>query len=241
MNLSFEVLLILGVLGFYLYDSAILVFSNELIFVESYGRWSVSLPSARWRLMGKLLFFPNPLKADSLIFRSAWSTTNYYSNPELEDMSKLLAPMGFLRILVLLLKVLLAIVLPFVMFRLGTGVEFLMVLFLMYFTIISMLCCVYIKRTNLGLDKKAFASLAFDAIACPPFAINLLRKISLRHVLCKNPIEFAAKKLEPHSFKRFVEELDKKLSEELECEDEENSLRSIELIKYRENLLGMLP
>ncbi len=241
MNLSFEALLILGVLGFYLYDSAILVFSNELIFVESYGRWSVSLPSSRWRMMGKLLFFPNPLTADNLIFRTTWSTADNPSNPELEDMSKLLAPVSYLRILVMVLMVLLAIVFPFVIFRLGAGVDFLKVLFLIYFTIINMLCYIYIKRVNLGLDKKTFATLAFDALACPPFAINLLRKISLRHMLCKNPVEFAAKKLEPEAFKRFIEELNKRLSEELECEDEENSPRSLELVKYREKLIGMLP
>lgn len=240
MNLSFEALLILGVLGFYLYDSALLVFTNELIFVESYGRWSVSLPSARWRVMGKLLFFPNPLTADNLIFRTTWSTID--TGPNLDvDTTKLMAPMSYLRTLIIILMVLLVVVLPIVMFKFGAGIGFLKVLFLIYATILNMLVYVYFKKADLGLDNKAFASLAFDSLACPPFAINFLRKISLRHELCNNPIEFAAKKLEPEKFKRFVEELNKKLEEELECEDEESSTRSIELIKYREKLMGMLP
>lgn len=240
MNLSFEVLLIIGVVGFYLYDSAILIFSNELIFIESYGRWTVTLPSSRWRIMGKLLYFPNPFTPHNLIFRTSWSTAYNPSNPELEGIFKLLAPMSYLRLLVLILIVLLTVVLPIVILRLGTGIEFLKVLFLIYYTIFNMLFYVYIKRINLGLNKKAFATLAFDALACPPFAINLIRKISLRHMLCESPIKFAEKMLEPEDFKCFFNAFDNKLTEELECEDEENSPRSLELIEYREKLIGML-
>ena len=74
MNLSFEALLIIGVLGFYIYDSAILMFSNELIFTKSYGKWSASFPTTRLRVMKKLLFFPNPLTPFNLIFVLSWTT-----------------------------------------------------------------------------------------------------------------------------------------------------------------------
>lgn len=240
MNFSFEVMLTLGIIGFYLYDSAILTFSNELIFVESYGQWSAAFPSNRWRVMRKLLYFPNPLTANNLIFRTTWSTTDYYTNTDV-DASKFMAPMTYLRVLIMVLMVLLIVVLPTVMIQFGTGVLFLKVLFLIYFTILIMLAYVYFKKVNLGLDNKSYASLAFDSLACPPFAINLLRKISLRHTLCSNPVEFAKKKLKPESFKQFIEELNQKVSEEFDSEEDENSSRSLELINYREKLLGMLP
>ena len=140
----------------------------------------------------------------------------------------------------MVLMTLLIFVLPVVMFRFGTRFEFLFVLLLIYLTIVTMLVLVYRKRERLGLDNKAFASLAFDSLACAPFAINLLRKISLRYTLCNNPVEFAAKRLEQKSFVQLVESLDKKISEELEHE-KEGSPRSIELMHYRGKLLEMTP
>jgi hypothetical protein len=239
MNLSFEALLILGVLGFYLYDSAILLFSNELVFIKSYGKWSASFPSARWRVMRKLLFFPNPFTPFNLIFLSAWTTKDSSSQNKSSDVSKLLVAMLYLRISVMVLMFLLIIALPMVIFKLGIGTSSLVVLTLIYLTIINMLFYAYFKKKDLGLSNKAFAELAFEALACPPFALNLIRNISLRHSLCKNSVKFAAKELENEDFKKFIKMLDEKLTEEIELEDEENSPRSIELIKYREEIKDM--
>lgn len=240
MNFSFEALLILGVIGFYLYDSAILLFSNELIIVQSFGKWSVTFPSDHWRVMRKLLFFPNPLTAYNLLFRTTWSTIDTFTGSS-SDISKFMASMSFLRILVMVLMVLLFVALPIVMFKIGTGIIFLIVLFLIYFTILNMLVYTYFRKSSLGLDNKTFASLAFDSLACPPFAINLLRKISLRHALCDNSVEFAAKTLKPKDFNKFIEELINKMSDELEHEEDESNSRSVELLNYREKLLRMLP
>jgi hypothetical protein len=240
MNLPFEALLILGVLGFYLYDSAILLFSNQLVFIKSYGKWSVSFPSGRWRLMGKLLFFPNPFTPFNLVFLAAWTTKDSASKSESKNVSKLLVAIPYLRISVMVLMFLLIIALPIVIFKLGIGTSSLVILSLIYLTIINMLCYAYIKKEDLGLSNKAFAELAFEALICPPFALNLIRNISLRHLLCKNPVKFSAEELENEDFKKFIGVLVEKLTEEFELEDEEDSLRSIELINYREKIKGMI-
>jgi hypothetical protein len=240
MTLSFEVLLIIGVLGFYLYDSAILLFSNELVFIESYGRWSFSFPNPRWLLRGRVLYFPNPLAPYKMIYRAAWSTNDNALEIQSEDLThKFSAPLCYLRILVIVLMILLVVVLPVVMLRLGAGVVFLVVLFLIYFTILNMLGYIFIKKVNLQLTNKAFLSLAFDSLACPPFAINMLRKISLRMQICNNPVEFSRLILKPNDFKKFAATLIDKLAEELDFEDELDSQRSNELINYREKILGI--
>lgn len=241
MNLSSETLLIIGIIGFYLYDSAILTFSNELIFNESYGRWTVTFPRARWRLMGKLLFIPNPLTPDDMIYRASWSTNEKPLQMEVGALiCKLKKPLLYLRILVIILLVLLVIVFPVVMFKYGTGIELLEVIVIIYLTIFNMLVFTFIKKEDLFLNKKAFFSLALDSLACPPFAINILRKISLRTPLCNSPIEFAKKTLDPEIFKSFIVSLANKVSEDLECEDEEDSPRAIELINFRKKLLGLM-
>jgi len=43
---SFEVLLPLGAIGLYLFDSTLLLYSNELLFAQRAGRWSFAMSSA---------------------------------------------------------------------------------------------------------------------------------------------------------------------------------------------------
>jgi hypothetical protein len=53
------------------------------------------------------------------------------------------------------------------------------------------------RRAALRLSGAACASLAFDALACAPFAINLVRKIALRTRLEGDPVAFAAAHFAP--------------------------------------------
>ena len=39
----------------------------------------------------------------------------------------------------------------------------------------------WLNRDALGIDRRTVAWLAFESVACPPHAINLVRKLSLRH------------------------------------------------------------
>ena len=136
--------------------------------------------------------------------------------------------------------ILLIIALPLSIFKLGMGTTSLIILSLIYLTIVNMLCYAYIKREDLELSNKAIAELAFEALACPPFALNMIRNISLRKCLSTAPVEFATEVLKMEGLKEFIGILDEKLSEELEFQDEENNPRSIEIIKYREKIKGMI-
>ena len=57
---SFEVLLPLGALGLYLFDSVLLLYSNEVLFLHSRRRWGFVMSSALL-LGGRRLCFVNPL------------------------------------------------------------------------------------------------------------------------------------------------------------------------------------
>lgn len=236
MYFSFELLLILGVIGFYLYDSAILLFANQIVFVKSYSKWSVCLPTSRWRLMKKILHFPNPLTPFNLIFLSTWSTQDVTDNKSKMDLTKLFGAITYLRISVAALMILLLIALPVSIFKLGMGTVTLVVVFFIYLTIISMLCYAFVKKDDLLLDNRAFMEFAFEALACPPFALNFIRNISLRYPIHSSPVDFATSVLHGDDLNTFIVALDEKLVEELELQDEEDSHRSIEIINYREKL-----
>ena len=238
MLLSTEALIMLGVLGFYIYDSTLLLFSNEIVFIESFGKWRAYTPSDRWRLMSKFLFLPNPLLAFNLIFTTVLFEESIHSDVELNKINKLKTSLSFIRISIILLIILFFIILPLALFKLGIGNATLIVVLSIYLNIISMLSYVFMNRVDLGINNKVFAAIAFEAIACPPLAINLIRRISLHNINGINPIKFAAENLDSESYNDLIEKLIDKLNEKLDFQEDESSPRSLELIKQKEQLLG---
>ncbi|MFD0914679.1 hypothetical protein [Methylophilus luteus] len=238
MGFSFEIWITLGLIGFYLYDSAALVFSNEIVFFETKGRWFVALPTDRWRVVGKRLFFPNPLKPNYSMFIVPWSATASFYAKDSKDTFELISAIRYLRLAVVPLMLLLIFVLPLVIFKLGIGTPALITLMLVYLLVIAMLFYIYTKREKLGLSKRQVLSLAFEATSCPPFAINLIRKITIKRSIASCPLEFAFKVLEPQDFKNFAEELDKKLSEKMEYEIDHET--NTQIMNYRKKIMSMI-
>lgn len=222
MTLPFEIMLVLGVVGFYLFDSAMLLYVNELVFAEKNGKWVFGLPESGWQMLGKNLYFPNPLTPDHPLFRTCWvaaSATNEHQE-NIETLRQFINTLNPLRYMTFGLFVLLLIGLPIVLLGFGTGLALLLLLGLVYLTITVMLAQIYRQREELGLSWKAFSKLAFDSLACAPFALNLVRKITLRRSLVGDPICFAHQVLDADAFAQLVQVLCHQVDEEIEFEDE---------------------
>lgn len=241
MILSFEVLLVLGTIGLYLFDSAMLLYTNELVFAETNGRWIFACPGSHWQLLGKNPYLPNPLTPDDLLFRVYWSASEPSEHRESQDvLQHFIRALTPLRYMVSVLLMLLLIGLPLVLFRFGTGLELLILLGAIYLIITVILVQTYRRREVLGLSGKAFAGLAFDSLACAPFALNIVRKITLQHSLVGDPISFAHKTFDADTFAKLVNSLCNRVDEEMELEDEESSRHS-ELEAYRKWITSMAP
>ena len=238
MNLPFEVLLILGIVGFYVFDSARLLYFNELILAETYGHWSFACPRTRWALKGKLPFIPNPVTPDTVLLRVVWSVGEKELDLDaLEKTRRFIQETRILGYFILVLFTLMIIILPGVLYRFGTGTFLLITFTSIYLTILALLGVVYRKRDALGLSQKAMTSIVIDCLACPPFAINLVRKISLLHPVEIDPVAFALEHFEKPKFAQLANALKERLDEELDLE-EEGSMRSIEIKTYRDALIA---
>lgn len=232
MTLSYEGLLVIGILAFYLYDSAMLLFFNDIIFVERYGTWSFACPSDRWQILGKLLYFPNPLKPDASLFRLTWSTDSQTSiDSQDEATERLIKALNPLRYLALGLLFIMIFGLPVVILILGTGLWFYILLAAIYITILLMLFYSYWRKGALGISRRVWATLAFEIVLCPPFALNIVRKLTLKHVLTSNPIDFARRYFMKESFHKLIHSVQMRLNEELELVDSD-SHRSAEIRAY---------
>lgn len=222
MTLPFEIMLVLGIVGFYLFDSAMLLYANELIFAENNGKWVFGRPESGWQMLGKNLYMPNPLTPDYPLFRACWVVASA-SNERQEDIEALrqfLNVLNPLRYMTFGLFALLLIWLPIVLLGFGTGLGLLLLLGVIYCTITVMLAQIYRQREELGLSGKTFAKLAFDSLACAPFALNLVRKITLNRSLVGDPICFAHQVLDADAFAQLVQALCHRVDEEIEFEDE---------------------
>ena len=170
----FEVLLPLGALAFYIYDCCLLIFDNETVQHWTGTAWLPQAPTSIVLLRKRLLLL-DLLRPDRLSLRRAAEPVDLAAPPGV-----LVHAVRPLQIGVLLLAVLLWVVLPTVSLVLGAGLALLGVFAAYYASVIALLILTAKRRVDLGLTHKAYWAIALDCILCPPFAVNLVRKITLQ-------------------------------------------------------------
>lgn len=202
----------IGAIAFYLYDSAQLLWHNELVYLHGAGRWRAAGPSTI-SLWGRRLYLPNPLLPQRPGFKVHWSLndTRPAAAPVPGEFLRALRPVGFICLLLCGLLLLL----PVVSWTLGTGLTMLLLFAGYYLLVLCALAWVLARRAALRLSGTACAGLAFDALACAPFAVNLVRRIALRRGLDGEPVAFAAAQFAPQERAPLRALLARKLDEAL--------------------------
>jgi len=228
----------LGAIGLYLFDSILWLYSNELIFQHRGGKWiCAGIPALL--LAGRRVYFPNPLNPGTPQFKVRWSESDrrmeQEGTAELDEFFRALLPIKYLvnTLLVILL------ILPVELLLFGTGTELLVLMAAFYLVIVVALVCIFERRRQLRLTGRAFAALCFDSLACSPFAVNLVRKLSLRRSLAGNPVAFAARTFEPAALVRLVEGVTGRVREE-QVREAAQTARWQELETYRQQLEAMV-
>ena len=233
----FEVLLPLGAIGLYLFDSTLLLYSNELLFARRAGRWTFAT-SCELFLGGRRVCFLNPFTPATPQFRVRWSEADTREEQESPvELDSFLAALGPLRYFVMALWLLL-LALPAELVLWGTGIELLALMAAFYGVILAALGYIYACRRELRVAGKSFLALSFDSLACAPFAVNLVRKLALRRSLAGNPIEFARRTFEPATFSALIHAVCRRVSDEQQREYGQTP-RWIELEAYRKELIAM--
>ena len=239
MHLSFEILLLIGILGFYLYDSLMLLYFNEVVFSLGFNGWVVSNPIGRWRIAGRKPYIPNPIVPFSPIFRLTWSKENMgIGENNIDEFNIFLKELKSIGYPVIALMYLIFLCIPIALLKFGAGMQLLIIMCSIYLTIGFALILIYRKRDLLKITNKVYWSIVFDAIACPPFSINIVRKISLNYPITRDALEFGNSQLNDKEFRIFIESINLKLDEELESEAQ-NSPKALSIKKYKSILTGL--
>lgn len=164
--------------GLYFYDSSLLLSSNEaLLSPGRNGRWFALFGTERFQIRGKEPFLPNPLLPHRPLYRFSWNTEGLVGPSEQwmapADVYSILAPSIWLMLVALF------VLIPLGLFsRLGNLAVAAGIIFF-YVNALMALSLVWFKRSDYGLSCRRFCALAVESLTCPPFAINLVRHLSL--------------------------------------------------------------
>jgi hypothetical protein len=188
-----ELWLPIGAAAFYLYDSCSLLWQNELIFTRG-QRWLVQ-GGSELRLSARRVFLPNPLLPMRPQFQVQWNINETRTGDAASPAALLqaLRPIGVLN----QAQLLILLALPLVSWTQGAGIVMLALFLLFYLCTLAALALAWRHRVACSLSTRTFWLLALDALACAPFAVNLVRKISMRHGIAGDPLRFAARDFEP--------------------------------------------
>jgi hypothetical protein len=189
-----ELWLPIGAAAFYLYDSTFLLWQNELMFTRGRRRWLVD-GGTGLILAGRRLFVPNPLLPMRPQFQIQWNVNETRSAEPVSNESLLeaLRPIGVIN----QLQLVLLLALPLVTWTLGAGLALLALFVIFYLATAAALAIAWRRRGVCRIQTRAFLFLALDSLACAPFAVNLSRKIAMRHGITGDPLLFAARNLDP--------------------------------------------
>ena len=184
--------LILGGIALYAYDASLLLFRDEVVFAHARGRWRATLGSG-FVLGGRYLLAPAFLRPGLPMFRAGWSDRGHRGAP-LRVVLRALAPLQWAS---RLLALLLFVALPVALVLHARPAWMLALVVAVYGTAIACVAWAWRCREVFGLDRRSLAALAFDVVACPPFAVNVVQKLTLRLHLPNAPEDFARRVLAP--------------------------------------------
>lgn len=231
-----EVALILTAAGLYLYDSALLLYGDEgLILAVGRNGWAVRFGSGI-RIRGRDLFIPSPLLPHRPLFRLVWDAEGRGGAvdarwTERRALFRPLAPFiwGILGSLFVLL--------PLGLFsRLGDTMV-LAAVAVLYLNIVIVLGWLALKRSTFGVTRGRLARLAFEALVCSPFALNLVRKISAEMPVGEDLVHAARRLQRAEEWEASRRQLIARIEEELDFADEE-SRRASALKRLKSELAG---
>jgi len=233
--LSTELELFLLVVLFYLYDSSVFLYSNEAVLTpESAEHWAASVGWAGFVFAGRVLCMLNPFTPHKPSYRLHWDFNSLVVETADHSWTESAATIKVLAPFTLAAGLGLFVLLPLGLFTTLGGYADAAGMSLFY---VATACALYrVKRLGLlhSPDLKRFVGFAFECLACPPFGVNMVRRISLSRGV-PEPLPLAgARLLDAPSWDQLRSRCIARLDDALRIAGEESTeSRSLEAQKQR--------
>lgn len=218
-----EVILVLGALALYLQDAMMLLHFDEVALVQTRRGWTSST-GADTQLVGRHLFLPNPFAPARAVFRVSWLEQNKGQNGQNPEhwpgLRHFIASLEALKPACQLMMGLLFLVLPLLLWRYPHPLALLALMAMIYLTSAWLVWQLWRYRSVFGLDLRTVLGWGFEALVCPPLAINMMRKVSLHRGLHVDPLLAAIRLCSSTGEQQLREQIEQRLSCALSLNDE---------------------
>lgn len=215
MHLPFEILVVIGIVGFYIYDSAYLYFYNEFNLTKGLFKHFNAQPSSKkLNFLHRYLVLPNLFLPHHLTFKCTWNVKKLELLMHVDDIhfintiSKILKPLQFVNILLFMLTL---FCLPVIFWFQGGYTLLAIAIILIYLINIMTFITISIQRKALKLSWSKLFQFLLDVLLCPPFSLNILRKISLNYKVQTDGLLIAKSMLPPEDYQTFLDNILKEI------------------------------
>lgn len=246
MNIAFEYWVILGLVGLYLYDSAKLIGYNQVfLYTGLRSKFSIHVPSKNMNMLKKYLFFTHPFHSSHLLFILQWNLNAQKKHNELQfsdeipNVKKQVDSLRKLQLSSIVVWILTLIVFPLLFLMQQSYLLILSTLLLIYLINIAQAAYIIFKRKLLSLNKIQCISFFIDALFCPPFALNLLKKITLNKEIQNDAIYIAQLLLKPTAFNHCLAQIMDDIDALKQSEPNTETAQYIQLEKRHSELMKL--
>lgn len=164
---------------FYLYDATVMLHADEGLAVAVGKRsWRIVYRPNTLVLRGRLAYVPAPVLPHRPVFRLCWSATTLSFRDD-TDWNALRSKYRPLVPFVYVAAVALFVVLPAVLFAYRSDLRLLAVAAAIYLNALVAGVIVIRNTRRFGLTRRKAWTTAVECLMCPPFTINLVRRLSL--------------------------------------------------------------
>jgi hypothetical protein len=218
-SVSSEWLLVAGILTFYLQDAARLAYFDEV--VVSGGRtWRVAV-EASTEMRGRFLWIPSPLLPARTTLHASWlAPVEGTATDTVESLRAFVRSLWPVRLGCVMAGLVVLVAIPCLLLLSAPPTWLLAALLAWLAITLGMLGFLVLRRQRLGLTRRGLATLASECLLCPPYAVNLYRKLCDQRGFRGDPIAFAAANLPPPHQQRLLDAIERRLALFAQSSDE---------------------
>ena len=222
-----EVQIVLAICAFYLYDACITARINEGLLIRGRRRWLCRLGVQGFEARRAFLLWPSLFQPHRPVYRLSWQSTDFGLNRHSKSVDSMRANADTyraFRIPIYLLAIALFVLLPASLLGKMSDVARLTAVVLVYlFTIVlSVQTWRYGKRHGGHGEalRKPARSLAIQILLCPPFALNVVRKLSLMQSFSCSLPEAAMRLLSTKDWQATAAALHAQINDEIAADEQ---------------------
>ena len=226
---------------FYLYDSSALLYSNEAILTcDRTQRWRAETGWAGIVIAGRVLCMLNPFSPHRPAFRLNWDFHTLESGASDTGWSERARQLNALAPMTLAIGMALFVLLPLGLFTALGPYAVVPALVVLYGS--TVLALSYVHRRGLLATRKRsrFVGFAFECLACPPFAVNMARRISLASRIAEPLPSAAVRLLDAENWGRLRAHCLSRLDDAMHLVAEDSTDKKL-LVAQRERLMELQP